>query len=148
MQSNRTPALLLIAALLACGCTSLADRDQAAVRQLVDRFVRSVNEANTENFVQCFAPDATAFFPSPANAMRRTGRDAIRVAVAPAFAAGSPAARVEPRDLTIDVEGDAALVTFDAGSGTRHARRTLVLRRSQGQWLITHLHASNVDEAR
>lgn len=131
----------------ACGATSSrAHRDPQEVKELLDRFVLSVNEANTDDFVACFASDATAFLPSPANAMRRSGVEAIRAAVAPAFAAGPPAVPVVPRDLTIDVGETYALITFDAGTGKQHARRSLVLHRSNNQWRIQHLHASNVAE--
>lgn len=116
------------------------------MRVLVDRFVRSVNEANVDDFVACFAGDATAFFPSPANAMKRSGRDAIRAAVAPTFAQGPPQQPVQARDLTIRIVGETALVTFDAGIGTMHSRRTLVLQQLQAGWFVTHLHASNVSE--
>jgi hypothetical protein len=41
--------------------------------------------------------------------------------------------------------GDAtALVTFELRNGERVGRRTLVMRREAGLWLILHLHASNM----
>jgi ketosteroid isomerase-like protein len=138
-------ALSFCTGLAACAAprTRAAEHD---VREFVARLVLSVNDANADAFVACFAPDATAFFPSSANAARRTGHAAIRAAIAPTFARGRPATVVEPRDLQIRIDSETALVTFDAGVGANHARRTLVLRRSAGGWAITHLHASNVSE--
>ena len=140
----RSGILLWLCVALAGGATP---RDhEPEVRDFVTRFVRSVNEANVEDFVACFDTNATAFFPSSANATKRVGRDAIRAAVAPTFRQGPPATRVVPRDLSISTDRNDALVTFDGGSGLLHARRTLVLRRMRDAWTIVHLHASNVSE--
>jgi uncharacterized protein (TIGR02246 family) len=141
--------ITLVASVLLCsalfGCAMPRQRDaENEIRAFVARFVRAVNDANVDDFVACFAPDATAFFPSAANAARRSGRDAIRAAVAPTFAQGRPANVVTPRELTINAHGELAYVTFDGGSGSAHARRTLVLRRQSGAWAIAHLHASNL----
>ena len=131
-------ALLLSAA----GCT--APRADSEIRTLVERFVASVNAADVDAFVGFFADDATAFFPSPANAMRRSGLAEIRAAVAPVFAAGKPERPLVPKDVVVTVSGDLALASFDVGSGPMHSRRTLVLRRTGQGWRIVHLHASNV----
>jgi ketosteroid isomerase-like protein len=140
-------------AVLACAtlssCTSTRpSNDEPQILEFVGRFIRSVNEANVDDFVACFSADATAFFPSAANASRRKGHDAIRAAVAPAFARGRPVNPVNPRELTISSHGSLAYVTFDGGNALMHARRSLILRRHKDTWLIVHLHASNVDEAR
>ena len=116
---------------------------QADVRRFVDRFIRTVNEADVDGFVACFAPNATAFFPSAANAARKAGAAEIRAAVTPTFSRGRPASPVEPRDLEITIDGLTALVTFVAGWNNDVARRTLVLTRASGDWQIVHLHASN-----
>src|SRR5687767_9947179 len=86
---------LVFSVLLWCalsGCAMSPQREtQTEIRDFVARFVRAVNDADVNGFVACFAPDATAFFPSAANASRRSGRDAIRAAVAPTFSQGRPA---------------------------------------------------------
>ena len=115
------------------------------VRAFVERFLRSVNASNTDDFIACFASDATAFFPSAA--ARRTGTDAIRKAVQPTFAQGprNPPAQLD--DLVITMQGRMAVASFDASNGTMHSRRTLVLQQISGEWKIIHLHASNVVES-
>jgi uncharacterized protein (TIGR02246 family) len=136
-----------VAAIIALtACSTTPGRTDAELRALLDRFIHAVNVADTDNFVACFAPDATAFFPSNASAARRTGIAEIRNAVAPVFAQGprTPAARLG--DLVITQQDEFAVASFDAGSGTMHARRTVVLRKIEGQWRIVHLHASNVAE--
>jgi ketosteroid isomerase-like protein len=142
----RSTAAVLIASLALAACAhqapSTADLE---VHRFVTTFIQAVNEADIDDFVACFAEDATAFFPSASNAMVRTGTAQIRAAVAPTFQRGPPERTVEPRDLSITINGDAALVTFIAGSTTQIARRTLVLKRASGTWKIAHLHASNVN---
>jgi hypothetical protein len=41
------------------------------------------------------------------------------------------------------VHGQTAVVSFQLRNAERIARRTLVLTKMNGQWLIIHLHASN-----
>jgi hypothetical protein len=40
--------------------------------------------------------------------------------------------------------GEAALVTFQTTNPNMTSRRTFVLRRHGGRWLIVHLHGSNI----
>jgi ketosteroid isomerase-like protein len=55
-----------------------------------------------------------------------------------------PYVRLEPRDLAIELFGDAALATFHLENGPSLSRRTFVLAQRDGVWRIVHLHASNV----
>lgn len=143
-MNKAVAALVLSFALAACTATPAHD-SEGEVRAFIDRFIRAVNEPNVDDFVACFAVDATAFLPSPANAARRIGREDIRRAVAPTFMQG-PGRTVIARDVMMSLTGDTALVSFDAGVDRLHARRTLVLKRVEGQWAVAHLHASNVEE--
>ena len=127
-------------------CIAPQVQSDADVRPLLDRFIHAVNVADVDGFVACFATDATAFFPSSASAARRKGVDEIRSAVAPVFAQGPRTPPAALADLTITRDGSLVVASFDAGSGTMHARRTLVLRNIEGEWRIVHLHASNVSE--
>jgi uncharacterized protein (TIGR02246 family) len=117
---------------------------ETQVHALVDRFVASVNAADTATFLSFFSEDATAFFPT--NAARKIGIQQIREAIAPAFAQGPRNPAVRANDLVVTVNDDLAVASFDAGIGAAHARRTLVLRRMDGGWKIIHLHASNLTE--
>jgi hypothetical protein len=57
---------------------------------------------------------------------------------------GPPYHRLEPQDLQVQSLGaDSAVVTFHLRNSERIARRTLVMKKVQGTWLIAHLHASN-----
>jgi hypothetical protein len=51
--------------------------------------------------------------------------------------------RLAPQNLEVRVLGaESAVVSFHARNTRRIARRTLVLKKVQGVWLIAHLHAS------
>ena len=134
---------MLALALALCACASTRDSDDAALRQLASDVVQSVNDADLDRFVSFFATDASAFFPSPANRARVRGVDAIRAAVAPAFAA-KPANPLVLKDLEIRSDGDFAVVSFDVGSQNVNSRRTFVVRRFRDGWKVVHLHASNL----
>jgi hypothetical protein len=57
---------------------------------------------------------------------------------------GPPYHRLEAQDLQIQALGaDTAVVSFHLRNSERLARRTLVLKKVQGAWLIAHLHGSN-----
>ena len=142
---SRRAVLGLLLAL--SGCVSAPRGAETEVRRVVEEFLAAVNAADTDRFMDFFAADATAFFPSNASAARRRGIEQIRQAIEPAFAQGprSPPARSD--DLVITLHQGLAVASFDAGSGVLHARRTLVLKRSMSHWWIVHIHASNVSEA-
>ncbi len=140
--SNLSRLLLALLAVLglACGCAATRGDGDGELRVFVERFLWTVNAADTEGFLACFAEEATAFLPSTGG--RKVGTEELRRAVAPAFDAGPRATPAQLRDVVITRRGPMAVVSFDAGSATVAARRTLVLERQNERWLIIHLHAS------
>jgi hypothetical protein len=122
-----------------------------AVEEFIARFLSSFENLDMPVFIRCFADDATVFFPSPEPPERFNGRLAIRNhfqqvfdAIRKSASSGPPYHRLVPVDLEVQLLGvDAALVSFDLRNTERLARRTLVLKRVHGAWLIAHLHASN-----
>lgn len=152
MSPLRTTFLIMLTVssvmLPACAGNGRPDvraRDEDRIRMLVERFLASVNGADTKAFVGFFADDATAFLPT--NAARRVGVAEIEAAVAPVFDQGPRANPATAGDLRIFISGRLAIATFDAGSGELHARRTLIFDRVKDEWKIVHLHASNVSAA-
>lgn len=122
---------------------------QSEVEQALATFLEAFNNLDWEAFCRCFADDATVFFPgAPFPAARASGRAAVEAAFAPYFAelratvAGPPYQRLVPRDLEIQLLGDAAVATFHLARETGVGRRTFVLHRSSAGWEIVHLHAS------
>ena len=117
------------------------------------RFLTAFESLDLDAFMACFASSASAFFPPPEPPHRHDGRDAIRERFALVFTAiraaaaggGPPYHHLPPVDLSFTPLGEsAATATFHLANEARLARRTLVLHRLDGEWLIAHLHASTV----
>jgi len=147
--------LLSIATLIAAALTTAADtpRTQDDVKAAVQRFLHAFEDLDMPSFIRCFAEDASVFFPVPEPAKRFDGKGAIQAHFQEVFAVirtssaspNPPFHRLHPEELQVQLLGDSsALVTFQMSNAVRIARRTLVLERRNGTWLIVHLHASNV----
>jgi uncharacterized protein (TIGR02246 family) len=143
MNLVRSAVLALAIAATSCASTSSPAASEAELRQLATDFVQAVNDADADRFVSFFAPDASAFFPSPANRERVKGIESIRTIIGPALAQ-KPANPLVARDFEIDVDGNLGVVSFNVGSQQVSSRRTLVVRRIGGTWKVVHLHASNL----
>jgi uncharacterized protein (TIGR02246 family) len=148
----------LVALVLFC-CASTTVPDPAAPAAVAQRFVVALENADTDGLLATFRDDATVFMPFAADPQRRDGKSEIRAAFAPMFEqmrrSGKPAPymNLTPRDFQTRFYGDStAIVTFhlgtipapDAKERSTFSRRTVVLTKSDGEWLIAHLHASNI----
>jgi len=129
-----------------------AEEQRQSVQRFTARFLKSFEDLDLDAFMDCFAPDATVFFPSPEPPERFDGKEAIRAHFALVFsvirkssdATKPPYHRLPPKRLVINILSEnSALVTFELENTERIARRTLVLVRSANGWRIAHLHASN-----
>ena len=149
--------VVVLVATLACGPTSQPGSDpRAAARAEVERtareFLTAFENLDWKRFTASFENDATVFFPAPEPPNRFTGRSQFEPQFQKVFAAirasnpsGPPYHQLVPEALEVDVLArDVALVSFLLRNDQRIARRTLVLVRIEGRWLIHHLHASNV----
>jgi uncharacterized protein (TIGR02246 family) len=119
----------------------------APVRAAVAEFIGALNAFDAERLGRTFAEDATVFFPGPPfPAARIQSRATIQSAFGQLFAAlrqrGTRAANLAPRGLEVQLYGDTAIATFHLVGQQEVGRRTLVLRRVGGRWLIVHMHAS------
>jgi ketosteroid isomerase-like protein len=129
--------------------------ERQAIEELTSRFLTSFENLDMPAFIACFSEDATVFFPSPEPPERFSGKDAVRTRFQKVFdsirngaSSGPPYHRLIPQDVDIQLLGaDAAVVSFHLSNTERLARRTLVLKNVHGEWLIAHLHASNVSRA-
>jgi ketosteroid isomerase-like protein len=120
---------------------------EAPVRAAVAEFANALNAFDAERLGRTFAEDATAFFPGPPfPAARFQGRATIQSAFGQLFAAlrqrGARNASLAPVGLQVQLYGDTAIATFHLMGQQEVGRRTLVLRRVGGRWLIVHMHAS------
>ena len=131
--------------------TASETEDCAAIEAFTGEFLRAFEDLDMKQFIPCFADDATVFFPMPESPERVQGRQAIQQRFEHVFASirstaksGPPFHHLAPEDLSIQVmPGHTAVVSFHLRNTQRIARRTLVLTKMNGQWLIIHLHASN-----
>jgi tRNA (mo5U34)-methyltransferase len=116
-----------------------------APAQTVDRFLEALNKGDA-NILALFADDATVFFPMNDRPLRATGRDEIAAAFTSLFALPGygKGSLPKPEDLRVQILGDTALVTFQNTNPNVTSRRTFVLRRDGGRWVIVHLHGSNI----
>lgn len=109
-------------------------------------FIDAFSRLDIEDMMSCYADDATAFFPIAHRTTFLDGKTEIRKAfaqvIAKVHAAGLSRLEMEPEDVKIQRLGDTAIATFHIRDGDL-SRRTIVLRRLRGYWLIQHLHASN-----
>ena len=149
-------AFLTVLSPWACaGETANETEDRSAIEAFVREFLRAFENLDMKQFIACFADDATVFFPMPEPPERVQGKQAIQQRFERVFAsirstakAGPPFHHLVPEDLSIQMmPGHSAVVSFHLRNEERIARRTLVLTRMNGQWLIIHLHASNAPVA-
>jgi len=126
--------------------------DRAAIEAFTRKFLRAFEDLDIQQFIACFADNATVFFPVPEPPKRVEGKQAIQQRFEHVFASirstaksGPPFHHLTPDDLLIQLTpGRTAVVSFHLRNEKRIARRTFVLTNINGQWLILHLHASNV----
>lgn len=125
--------------------------DSVAVRAALSRFLTAFENLDWPTFEASFDPEASAFFPVPEPQERADGRAAVAARFRRVFdeirasaPSGPPFMRLAPENLRVEPLGPGyALVSFELHNSQRIARRTFVLRRSPGGWVIVHLHASS-----
>ena len=152
-KSLFVPAIELLIAVspLVCAPEPNESAERAAIKTSVRSFLLAFENLDMQQFVACFADNATVFFPMPEPPERVEGKQAIKQRFEKVFASirstaksGPPFHHLAPEDLTIQMmPGQTAVVSFHLRNSERIARRTLVLINANGQWRILHLHASN-----
>ena len=123
------------------------------VRRTLTKFLTAFANLDWEAFRNCFADDATVYFPSQ-RATRATGRAEIETTFRQVFEriratkSAPPYLDLEPVDLDIQVFRDTAIATFHLYDlPNTVGRRTVVLEKRAGEWKIAHLHASNIEQS-
>lgn len=125
--------------------------DSASAHEAAVGFIAAFDSLHWGAFQDYFADDVTMFFPFPQIPARVEGRAAV-AAVFGQFmtsqrerrtAAGQPLVQgIVPRDLRIQMAGaDVAIASFHLG-GDPPSRRSVVFRRTGGEWKVLHWHAS------
>lgn len=126
--------------------------DSAAAHRAAIRFLAAFDSLQWEPFMSYVADDVTMFFPFVDSPSRADGRAAFAARFRPFFddgraarvRAGSPNPpflHLDPRDLKVQMAGDAAVVTFHLRAQSP-SRRSLIFRHMGGDWKLIHWHAS------
>jgi len=130
-----------------------AENANDEVRRTLTAFLTAFDNLDWEAFRNCFADDATVYFPSQ-RANRATGRAEIETTFRQVFEriratkSAPPYLNLEPADLNIQVFRDTAVATFHLYDlPNMIGRRTVVLEKRAGEWKIVHLHASNIEQS-
>lgn len=149
MTRTATATLLLILATTSSGFSQgTAPQDEALAT--VQTFIKANELADLELIMSTFDQSATAFVPGE-RPERASGNAEIRAVFADLFRQRKGPITLTPQDVSVQLFGNLAVVTAHLTalptSPVRERmvfpRRTFVLRRVEGRWLIVHLHASN-----
>ena len=157
---RQLPVVLIASVMLASGCTSssggrvpraqAAAGDQATLVAAAEHFLRVFDNLEFEPFEAAWSSSRSVFFP-----FRDTPERVEGAAVGKRFRSffaevrstrpGPPYLHLQPRELRVEVMGDAGLVTFMLGRAPGDvSRRTLLFVRERGAWKLRHMHASNM----
>ena len=139
----RPGTLFLLISLAACG-ESGPPPDIAQSKQMIWDTIKAYHDAGDKGDV-----DRMCTYLGPEVSMFKGQEDFVRtieecrkelIERVKRFS-GQPRNTLLGREF-IDVTGDVAVTTYVASVGTQRAPITAVFRRSQGKWLIIHLHES------
>ena len=150
----------LTISLFQIGCSSSerqVDDEQAAKASLM-KFLQAFENGDMEIMEASFSENALVFPPvfmtneeSPPirtlDYKRLKGMSTSMRNLVMGFRESSkspPYMSLEPKDLEIQMFGEAAIMTFHLENGNSLSRRTIVLAKEANLWKIAHIHASNV----
>ncbi|HEY0144203.1 MAG TPA: nuclear transport factor 2 family protein [Thermoanaerobaculia bacterium] len=137
--------LPVFALFLFVACASVPPGGDAEVRTAMNGFLEALNALDAGAINAHFAPDATAFFPVVASE-RVNGKEAIseifRTYVTETRK-NVQRTNIVAEEMRIERSGDLAVASFQVHNPSAVSRRSFVLRREGGRWLIVHMHASN-----
>ena len=138
----------------------MIDARRLEVKSALQSFLRAFENCDLPAMERLFAPDCVSFDQVVAGSggqpvsdltpyRRCTGMPPAMRRLAlelPTRTPGPPYHSLVPRDLMIQVFGDAAVTTFHIERQGILRRRTVVFVKKDEGWKIVHLHASSVQE--
>ena len=137
---------LALALLLAASCTKedAPPPDIGANKQKIWDVIKAYHEAgdkgDVETMASYLAPEITLF--KGAEDFVRTKDEVVKELTERVKAFQGQSRNTLLGREVINITGDIGVVTYVASVGTQRAAITAVLRRSQGKWLLSHLHES------
>jgi uncharacterized protein (TIGR02246 family) len=124
-------------------------RDEAEIRQLVDTWARALHAKDVDRIMSVYAPEVLVFDLAPP--LQQAGAETHRRNFAEWFATWRSPIGSDIRDLSITAGDDVAFFhCLNRINGTRNdgdetsvwVRVTVCLRKTNGQWKVTHEHVS------
>jgi ketosteroid isomerase-like protein len=116
------------------------------ITSIIQTFISAFSRLDLDGMMEFFSEDATAFFPIEHERIRLEGKRDILSAFSRVLAKvrihGSNSLHFDLNDIKVQEFADVAVVTFHINNDNL-SRRTFVLARIEGRWMITHMHASN-----
>src|SRR5262249_59130204 len=132
---SKSPIVLVIAILTAVSPVARPlepdqSVDRAAIEAFTRKFLRAFEDLDIQQFIACFADNATVFFPMPEPPERVEGKQAIQERFEHVFASirstaksGPPFHHLAPENLKIQmVSGQTAVVSFQLRNSERIGR--------------------------
>lgn len=124
-------------------------KDSTEVAKATQKFVKAFVEFDWPTFRNCFANDATIFFPFKYRERKngQTETEEVWKEFFPEFIDSTKKfdLKLNPQSIRIQIYGKSAIVTFHMGEGSDYlSRRTLVFVKEEENWKIVHLHASSM----
>jgi ketosteroid isomerase-like protein len=139
----RSAALVLLL-LASCSKEDTPPPDIGANKQKIWDTIKAYHEAgdkaDVETMATYLAPEMTLF--KGQEDFVRTRDEAVKEITERVKAFQGQSRNTLLGREVINITGDVGVVTYVASVGTQRAAITAVLRRSQGKWLLSHLHES------
>jgi len=138
-----------------CACESSTDTsgDTAAIRGLIEKYAKSVDDADTTLAAEVWwnSPDASFIHPLG----HEHGFEQIKQNVYTRLMGDTFSERkLSPRNISVHVSGDAAWAEFywdfsakfrkDGSPITTHGRETQLYKKIDGRWRLVHVHYSGM----
>ena len=138
-------ALILSTSLFARG----ADADVKAVEEVVNAYIRTINDGDLELVAKIWSHDECASFIGPQG--RFQGYEQVRDKIVAGFKNGFVKRDLKKDQLFITIEGNSAWAEFtwtfdaeraDGGKHTARGRETQIFRKEKDGWKLMHIHYS------
>jgi ketosteroid isomerase-like protein len=149
VNSGKMKMKIILLAFILAAVNGRAQDEKVEIEQMLSQFVHNLNHLDLEPFMENFDADATIFYPRASFPIGRvSGREAIQKEFLTFFdnvrssRTGPPYLNIVPKDREIELHDSLAVVTLHFEMGEEFHRRTLILEKQGGRWLINHLHAS------
>jgi len=150
MRKLLTICFLALTFSLNCLAQSKNDTaDSLKVVATLTEFVTAFKNLDMPYFSSFFADDVTVFFPPSAKAPARVNGKKKIMDVFKSFfekvrasKPGPPYLDISPKNLSIKLYGNIAIVTFELNDPEALSRRTFIFRKTGTKYYIIHLHAS------